>query len=164
MCRYPGCVRIVSDHKLVPRSGLYCESSFTARERIYSPAPADESARANGKTVQLPACRSLLPSTVNVQRESTISSIKRTGVGRTCQASTSKTFSKFDTCLSLFCFFRICGFAKTSAVPSQNDLEVPTSAVAQLLSRLFFSFWNYPPPQSADEGAGGGAKWQKQRT
>jgi hypothetical protein len=41
---------------------------------------------------------------------------------------------------------------------------VPTSAVAQLLSRLFFSFWNYPPPQSADEGAGDGAKWQKQRT
>ena len=70
MFRYPGCVRIVSDHKLVPRSGLYCESSFTARERIYSPAPADESARANGKTVQLPACRSLLPSTVNVQLES----------------------------------------------------------------------------------------------
>jgi len=83
---------------LAQSSKTACVSLDIANVTLYSPVPADESARANGKTVPLPACRSLLPCTVNVQRESTMSSIRRTGVGRTCWASTSKTFSKFVTC------------------------------------------------------------------
>ena len=160
MFRYPGCVRIVSDHKLVPRSGLCTANRHSRRGNVlHSPAPADVVRQGKWKNCSTTACRSLLPSTCKrptridhiIDQEdrgrANLPGIDFKDIFQVRQLSEPILFLQGFVALRRPLPFPRRTIWKCQPLPSLNYYRVFSS-----------HFQNDPPPQSADEGAGDGAK------
>src|SRR4029453_8279773 len=96
---------VFPSYRLTP-ANLDLDAHLIAAEGVAQSSPAPAAASANGNTGPLPYSRRSDPATVSVQRESTISSISRTGPGWTREPSMASVVRAFASLSTLFCIAR----------------------------------------------------------